>query len=191
MLWAGSKGGLEVRTSAGGASVLRGRFPYAVPTLLQGGRERRREVFEARAFGASVADGGDIHLLVHHDFDKPLASRNAGSLIVQDDDDALTFEATLSPEMRSVGYVSDFLGVLAAGLVGGISPGFRVPAGGDAVKRDGDGLLRVVRSADLIEISCVTKPAYPAAQVEARRWQVDQDAPALLGRHHALNRWRA
>lgn len=170
MLWGGSKGGLEVRTSADGHTVLRGRFPYAVPTVLQGGRDRRREVFEARAFGASLADNSDVHFLVHHDFDRPLARRAAGSLSFDDSDDALTFEATLAPEMRSVGYVKDFLGALGAGLVGGISPGFRVPQGGDYVKRDGSGVIRVVRSASLVEISAVTKPAYPAAQIEARNW---------------------
>ena len=75
------------------------------------------------------------------------ASRGAGSLTLEDTDEALTFEATLAPEMRSVGYVVDFLGTLGAGLVGGISPGFRVTQGGDYVKRDSDGLMRVVRSA--------------------------------------------
>ncbi len=189
MLWGGSTGGFEIRTSAGGETVLRGRFPYAVPTLLQGGRERRREVFQARAFGASVADGGDVHLLVHHDFDRPLASRAAGTLDLSDDDDALSFEARLSPDLADVTHVRDFLGTLKAGLVKGISPGFRVPQGGDLVKRDGDGLMRVVRSADLVEISAVTKPAYPAAQIEARCWQVDHGAvhPA----YDARKRWRA
>jgi HK97 family phage prohead protease len=187
MLWGGSCGGFEIRNSADGATRLRGRFPYGRATLLQGGPNHRREVFEARAFGASVADGGDIHLLVHHDFDKPLASRAAGSLTFTDDDDALTFEAELSPELRAVSYVQDFLGTLAAGLVTGISPGFRVPEGGDLVKRDGSGLLRVVRSADLIEISAVTKPAYPAAQIEARNWQ---PGAGIQPARHPLNRWR-
>ncbi|NUB42866.1 HK97 family phage prohead protease [Fertoebacter nigrum] len=187
MLWGGSNGGLELRRSADGATRLRGRFPYGVATLLQGGPDRRREVFEARAFGASVADGGDIHLLVGHDFDKPLASRAAGSLILTDDAEALTFEADLSPELRAVSYVADFLGTLAAGLVKGVSPGFRVPAGGDLVKRDGEGLMRVVRSADLVEISVVTKPAYPAAQIEARNWQPGGGSHTKL---HPLNRWR-
>lgn len=189
MLWGGSKGGLEIRTSADGETVLRGRFPYAVPTLLQGGRDRRREVFEARAFGASVADDGDVHFLVHHDMNKPLASRGAGSLKLEDTDEALTFEATLAPEMRSVGYVQDFLGTLGAGLVGGISPGFHVPQGGDYVKRDGEGLMRVVRSAALVEISAVTKPAYPAAQIEARNWRSGKFAG--LAAVKAAMRWRA
>lgn len=188
MLWGGHNGGLEVRTLAGGETRLSGRFPYAIETVLSDGQEQRREVFEARAFGASVADGGDVHLLVHHDFDRPLASRAAGSLTIEDSDAALTFEATLAPELRDVGYVRDFLGTLAAGLVGGISPGFRVPKGGDKVRRDGSGITRVVRSASLVEISAVTKPAYPQAQIEARRWTPD---------HHvfqAVNpayRWRA
>ncbi len=190
MLWAGSKGGLEVRTFADGATRLRGRFPYSVPTVLRDGREPRREVFEARAFGSSVADGGDIHLLVHHDFDRPLASRAAGSLEISDSDDALTFEATIAPELRGVGYVTDFLGALAAGLVGGISPGFRVPDGGDYVRREGKGLLRVVRSADLIEISAVTKPAYSAAQVEARNWGRPPNE-AMVKQQAARLRWRA
>lgn len=190
MLWGGSTGGLEVRTLSGGETVLRGRFPYSVPTLLQGGRERRREVFAARAFGASLATGGDVHLLVHHDFDRPLASRAAGSLDLTDDDDALTLEARLSPELAAVGYVRDFLGTLRAGLVKGLSPGFRVPDGGELVKRDGEGLIRVVRAADLVEISAVTKPAYPAAQIEARRWTPERPAPAA-GLAHTLSRWRA
>jgi HK97 family phage prohead protease len=189
MLWSGYSGGLEVRTSEGGLTVLRGRFPYAVPTVLSDGKEKRREVFEARAFGASVASGGDVHLLVHHDMNKPLASRGAGSLEFDDTDDALTFEARISPEMDKVGYVRDFLGTLAAGLVGGISPGFRVPQGGDMVKRSGDGLLRIVKSADLIEISAVTKPAYPAAQIEARNWEPDY-TPDQRKIASVINRWR-
>lgn len=192
MLWGGHNGGFEIRTTADGSTVLSGRFPYAIPTVLSSGREQRGEVFEARAFGASVANGGDVHLLVHHDMNKPLASRGAGSLSLEDTDDALTFEARIAPEMRSVGYVQDFLGTLAAGLIGGISPGFRVPQGGDTVKRSSTGIMRVVRSADLIEISAVIKPAYPAAQIEARNWTPDLQPDGLgAGLHRTLHRWRA
>ncbi|MEM0990815.1 MAG: HK97 family phage prohead protease [Pseudomonadota bacterium] len=171
MLWAGSTGGLELR-SEGGETHLRGTFPYSRPTVLADGPERRQETFAARAFGPSIEAGGDIHLLAHHDFDRPLASRDAGTLTLTDGDDALTFEARISPEMRSVGYVKDILTTLSAGLVGGISPGFRVPEGGSYVRREGRGVLRVVERADLVEVSIVTKPAYPSAQVEARSWTV-------------------
>lgn len=188
MLWGGAKGGLEVRTSADGVIRLTGRFPYGAATILAAGPQRRREVFAARAFAARIEAGEDIHLLTHHDFDRPLASRAAGSLTLEDGDEALIFEATLSPELRGVGYVADFLGTLAAGLVRGLSPGFTVAAGGETVKRDGEGLIRVVRAADLVELSAVTRPAYPSAQVEARSWQVA--APPARPVSHRL-RWRA
>ncbi|QDY69809.1 HK97 family phage prohead protease [Qingshengfaniella alkalisoli] len=186
MLWGGSQGGLEIRTTAGGETRLTGRFPYRSPTEL---RQGRREVFESRAFGSRVSSGEDVHLLVGHDYEKPLASRSAGSLTLSDDDEALSFEARISPEMRAVGFVRDFLGTLAAGLVGGISPGFVVPQGGDEVRHEGGGVLRTVRQANLFEISVVTKPAYPQAQVEARNWTPEPDSrrpPRLHGR----NRWR-
>lgn len=183
MLWGGSTGGLELRTLADGATCLRGRFPFNEPTTLSDGPPRRRETFGSKAFG----DPGDVYLLVHHDFDKPLASVGAGSLTLRSEDDALTFEARIAPEMQGVSYVKDFMGALDAGLVGGISPGFRVPAGGDYAKRDGTGVLRVVKKADLIEISAVTKPAYPAAQIEARSWDAAKTTEA--GFQH-LKRWR-
>ncbi|WP_022695866.1 HK97 family phage prohead protease [Ponticaulis koreensis] len=188
MLWAGSKGGLEVRSLADGATCLGGRFPYAVPTVLRDGRQRLREMFERRAFGKSIAENSDVHFLVHHDFDRPLASRLAGSLEVTDTDDALTFEARLSQEMRGVGYVRDFLAALASGLVGGISPGFSVPEGGERVTRDSDGLLRTVMAANLVELSAVTRPAYPTAQVEARNWNPQTSLETSTMFH--LSRWR-
>ena len=182
MLTATHTGNLELR-EAGTTPVLAGRFPYSVPTVLADGRS---EVFDKRAFGGSVNDGGDIHLLLHHDMDKPMASRSAGSLKLTDSDEALEFEATMSADIRAVGYVSDFLAVLRSGLVGGVSPGFRVNEGGDYVKRVSSGLMRVVKSANLVEISAVTKPAYPAAQIEARSWQVT--APELKAQ--IADRWR-
>jgi len=49
-------------------------------------------------------------------------------------------------------------------------------------------LVRTIGRAELFEISAVTVPAYPAAQVEARSWATDQAAPSDSGR--ALKRWR-
>lgn len=188
MLWAGSKGGLEVRNAADGATLLRGRFPYSVPAVLRDGRQQLREVFEAGAFRRSIDEGAEVHFLVHHDFDRPLASRTAGSLSLTDSDDALEFEARLPPDMRNVGHVRDFLGTLAAGLVGGVSPGFQIAEGGERVTQDADGLLRTVSAASLIEISAVTRPAYPSTQIEARNWTPAPAAPVSAA--PVLSRWR-
>lgn len=185
MFWGGHSGGLEVRTLSGGETRLSGRFPYGAETEISKGK---REVFRPFAFGGS-ASSGNIHLLVHHDFDRPLASRSAGTLTVEDSEDALTFEARISPQLTQVGYVRDFLGALEAGLVGGISPGFAVPDGGAEVRRTANGILREIREARLVEISAVTLPAYPQAQIEARNWSPGEVSPKL-GTPNARNRWR-
>ncbi len=100
-------------------------------------------------------------------------------------------EAVITPELRAVSYVADFLAAQAAGLITGLSPGFRVPAEPGAetveVKRDRS-ILRTVRRAQLFELSAVTRPAYPEAQIEARSWQATEAPDACPS--HPLNRWR-
>ena len=70
-----------------------------------------------------------------------------------------------------------------AGLVGGISPAFRVPPASavpDAeVLEDEPGnpgvKIRRIRAAVLFELSLVTRPAYPNTEVDIRQFQqVDQ-----------------
>ena len=187
MLWAGVIGGLEVREAEGGATRLRATFPYGAPAELARGRS---EVIAARAFAERIEAGGDIHLLSGHDFNRPLASRSAGTLELRETESALELEASISAELRAVSYVADFLTAHRAGLVRGISPGFRVPPGGERIERRGDGLLRTITRAELFEVSTVTRPAYPAAQIEARSWAAGQDAPDS-GLARTLARWRA
>lgn len=190
MLWGAHSGGLELRTE-GGETRLRATFPYGRETVLaeRMGRERR-EMIAARAFADRIESGEDVHFLSGHDFNKPLASRSAGTLTLTETHDALTVEATISADMGQVSYVRDFLTAHAAGLVRGLSPGFRVRPGGETVEERGNAILRTIRAADLIEISAVTKPAYPQAQIEARNWQLIGDvARRVVDRHPAI-RWR-
>jgi uncharacterized protein len=184
MLWGAATGALELRATDGGVR-LSGRFPYATETELAPGRAER---IEARAFAERIEAGGDIHLLSGHDYAKPLASRQAGTLEIRDTPEALEIEATLSPETS---WARDFIAAHRAGLIRGLSPGFRVPAGGERIERRGDGLLRSVTRAELFEVSAVTRPAYPAAQIEARRWSADEVLERNLGPWLAATRWRA
>src|SRR3546814_6734158 len=62
----------EVRAE-GGATRLRGAFPYDAETTLGDGR---RERFAARAFRHRIEAGENIFLLAGHDAEKPLASRS-------------------------------------------------------------------------------------------------------------------
>ncbi|SOC11216.1 hypothetical protein SAMN05877809_105234 [Rhodobacter sp. JA431] len=183
MLWGGNLGTLEIRAE-GGATHLSARFPYQAETELAPGR---REVFAPHAFRARIEAGGEIHLLAQHDYTKPLASTAAGTLRLRSTDLAVEIEATVD---ASTTWAADFLAAHRAGLIRGLSPGFRVPSGGDKVERRGADLVRTVTQAALFEVSAVTVPAYPSAQIEARAWETHQDRQPYRGAVNPLNRWR-
>ncbi len=182
MLWGTPNGALELR-SEGGATRLRAVFPYGAETELATGRY---EVIASRAFAGRINAGDDIHLLSGHDYQKPLASRAAGTLRLTDGNDALIIDATIDDGTT---WARDFLAAHKAGLVRGLSPGFRVDDAGERIERRSNGVLRTVISASLFELSAVTRPAYPQAQIEARSWQA-ANCPDVKTNTHPLNRWR-
>jgi HK97 family phage prohead protease len=188
MLWGIHQGDFEVR-GEGGETRLLGRFPYGAETVLRttgNGGPELREVFAPRAF--AVDQTRNTFLLAGHDFAKPMASVAAGSLQVTNTDAALLIEARIAPDMIGVSYIADVLAGIRAGLVPGISPGFRLAAqaGAETITRQGNTVLRTITAAVLEEISIVTRPAYPQAQIEARNWTPEAAPP----RAHPLNRWR-
>ena len=183
MLWGGNTGTLEIRAE-GGATRLVARFPYGAETELAPGR---REVVAPGAFADRIQAGEDIHLLSGHDYNHPLASRAAGTLTLTDTESALEIRATIQD---GTSWARDFLAANAAGLIRGLSPGFRVEPGGERVVRTGNGILRTITRAALFELSAVTRPAYPLAQIEARAWETSQDRQPARQAVHPLNRWR-
>lgn len=214
MLFFGDQcGDLEVRRSQDGKRKLKGRFPYNRRAVLSdGGRtgKPKKEVIAPRAFAYRVEKPDeDIHLLVGHSYDRPLASRSAGTLHLKDADDALTFEAVISEEMERVSWVQDILAAISANLIVGLSPGFRIPperAVREAEKIEEEAydpprgnfgaIIRTIFAALLYEISLVTRPAYQEGQVEMRNWTPSQSGllvpdPGASSLHHSLHRWRA
>ncbi len=205
MLIGFADGGLEIRQQSDGSARLRGRFPYNSRAVLSdGGRTGRpkKELFAPGAFRHSIETGQEVHLLVGHSFDRPLASRSAGSLELEDTPEALVFNAVIAATMMGVTHVRDALASLDAGLIAGISPGFRmpplqtVPNAEEVTEEDpseGRALIRTVREAILFELSLVTRPAYPETQVEQRSWEVtgqSVESPENTGLHRTLKRWR-
>jgi uncharacterized protein len=182
MLWGAANGAFELRHINGGARIS-GHFPYATETELAPGRLER---IEARAFASRIDAKSEIHFLLSHDVDKPLASTTAGSLTIRETPDALEIEAELSADTS---WTRDFLAAHKAGLIRGLSPGFRVAPNGDRVERRGSNVVRSITRAELMEISAVTRPAYPQAQIEARSWAAVDLGDNGLAR--TLNRWRA
>lgn len=191
--------GLELRAAGDGSRRLSGRFPYRKRAVLDAGgkgRRPRKEQFAPKAFSFAVDDPDrDIHLLVGHSFDKPLASRSAKTLILRDSEDALTFEAILTVEIQRASWVQDFMAGFAAGLILGISPGFRVPDmdGAEETTEEepslGEALIRTIFAAVLFELSMVTRPAYHETEADLRQFQWDR--LPVRGPVHPYNRWRA
>lgn len=177
MLWGAASGALELRASDGGIRVS-GRFPYNSETELAPGRA---EVVASEAFQWD----GEALFLFQHDMGRPLASVRAGSLELRNTADALEFEATVD---AGTSWARDFEAALRANLVSGLSPGFRVPRGGETVERRGDGMVRTITRAELAEVSAVTRPAFPTAQLQARSWDL---VTAPRNDHGARFRWRA
>ena len=168
--------GLEIR-QRGAGRLLAGRFPYRSRAVVRDRGRVRKEEFLQRAFAFAVEDDArEIHLLAGHSYDRPIASKRRGTLRLEDTDDALRFEADLPGEAAQPSWVRDTVLQLEAGLVGGISPGFAVPP--VSAVPDAEALIpepgnpgvqiRVIRQAVLHELSLVTRPAYPATDVDLR-----------------------
>lgn len=189
--------GLELRAAGDGTRRLSGKFPYlSLAVMDSGGKGRRpkKEQFAPGAFSYAIDDDErDIHLLSGHSFDKPLASKSAGTLSFKDTAEALIFEAVLTQEIQQTSWAKDFLAAFAAGLVGGISPGFRVAPLDDAESivdedpRKGNALIRTIMAAVLFEMSLVTRPAYHETGLDLRQFQNAPDDKV----RQTLNRWRA
>lgn len=200
----GAIGALEVRAARDGSRRLTGRFPYNKRAVLSdGGKTGRpkKEAFASNAFAYRIDQPEeDIHLLIGHDYDRPLASRGAGNFFIADTPEAVTFQAVISAELQKASYVQDFFAGFGAGLVVGISPGFRIPPeravpnAEQTTEEDpaeGMALIRTIFSALLYEFSMVTVPAYKETKVEER--QVTPGGvilPEGAGLHRTLNRWR-
>ena len=193
LLLAAPAGSLEVRARADGTRRLEGRFPYNSRAVLSdGGRNGRpkKESFASRAFGYRVEDrSAEIHFLAGHRYDKPLASKSAGTLKLNDGDDALEFEARILADVANTTHGRDVLTLLDTGLAKGISPGFRLPPERAVPRqkvetiteedidpsRDMHGaIIRTIFQALLFELSIVTQPAYAQAVVEARHAMTDE-----------------
>ena len=209
MFWGGATDcELELRAGRGKSRRLKGKFPYKKRAVLSDGGKKGRpqkEEFAPKAFAFRVEDPkADIHLLLGHDYDRPLASRGAGTMDIFDTDEALTFDAEITAEMAETSWAQDFFRSFAAGLIGGISPGFRIPPprtvpDAERVTEEdpalGDALIRTIFAALLYEISLVTVPAYKETEVEERNWTITPggmilpDAPDA-GLRRTINRWR-
>ena len=122
----------------------------------------------------------NIHVLAGHSYDKPLGDMLRSGARVTSTREALEFELELPGEADQPGYMRDMVNMIRAGLIGGISPGFRVPP--KSVVPNGERLepeignpavqVRVIENAVLSELSIVTRPAYSDTDVDVRALEI-------------------
>lgn len=167
-------GDLEIRQTGRGRS-LKGSFPYGALAVRSDRGRVRKERIGPRAFRFAVEDSErEVNLLAGHSFDRPIASKRAGTLKLTDTDEALLFEVPVLPDTPVVRQLIEE--IEGGAFVPGISPGFRVPPlsavpnaerlvpepGNPSVQ------IREVNEAVLIELSVVARPSYTDTTLDLR-----------------------
>ena len=170
-------GELEIR-QVGGARHITGKFRYSETAVVADRGAQRKEVIMPNAFSFSIDTEPErrLDLLVGHDFGKPIASRQSGTLVISNSAESVDFEAMLPTEELTPSWVTDAEKAIANGTMTGLSPGFRVPPksvvpGAERlVPEPGNTgvMVRQVHAAVLREMSIVTSGAYVDAYVELR-----------------------
>ena len=159
---------------AGSGRFIGGTFYYRTVAVIRDRGSVRKETIAPGAFRYALEDEErPIDLLRGHSFDQPLASRQAGTLELEDSAESLKFRARLPPLREQPAYMRDAVKMTGAGLIQGISPGFRLPPA--SAIRNPERLLpepgnpgvkiRQVDHAVLREMSLVTAPAYRGGTV--------------------------
>ena len=178
-----------------------GSSPYSkLATMASQGRVRK-ERFSPRAFAFAINDESrEINLLADHRFGRPLASRQGGTLSIEDRVEGVFFDATLPVESKQPTWMKDAVLSVRGGLTWGISPGFNVPPrsvvpnaerlipepGNPAVQ------IREISHAVLFELSLVSRPQYLGTEIDVRAENPSPDeleeakAKALISRAY---RW--
>ena len=171
--------GLELRQEG---RELVGSFPYGQLATISNVGTVRKERFMPGTFKYSIErEDFDISLLAGHTFDRPLASKFAGSLSFADSQSVLTFRAVLPAEGDQPSWVIDTVKAIRSKLAVGVSPGFRVPpasANPNAVRLvpepGNPGVqIREIHDALVPELSIVTRPAYTGTGVSLRNEEME------------------
>ena len=173
---------IEIR-QIGNARQITGHFPYNVTATMADRGRVRKEMFASGAFRYAIENPARrIDLLVGHDFGKPIANRQGGTLAITDDAAGVDFVADLPLADLTPSWVTDIEKSILAGLSIGLSPGFRVappgvvPNAETLIPEPGstEGVqIRVINEAVLREFSVVTAGAYETAGVELRAEDMD------------------
>lgn len=144
----------------GAASKLLGRDENTWREIIAPGTFRNaiQKAFEANQ---------DIDLIVDHDVKRILSSTANNSLLLEEDDIGLRFEAVVS----DTSWGRDFYALIKDGIIKGVSFGMTVNEDYWNYLEDGTA-LRTIVDINLFEISVLKTPAYSRTLVEARDFEL-------------------
>jgi len=172
---------LQLREEPGGALVVSGTAVVfnSWISLAGGAMERLLPGSADRA----LAEASDLFLAWNHDYGEPLARRGSasepGGLDAWTDERGLHFRARLADTTRG----RDVAELLRTGVVRAMSFGFRIGQE-DVDEHSGKVWYSIRELSELIEISVVTRPAYPttSAQLEEYARARGEDPEAVRRR---------
>jgi HK97 family phage prohead protease len=159
---------LEVRESAKGSEYLTVTGYAAVFDQMSHDLGGFREVIQPGAFADVLGAQPDVHLVIGHNMDLPLARTRNGTLELGEDIRGLKMWARIDSRLS---YAKDLAVQLKSGLVDQMSFAFTIPEGGDTWSVDDSGAVtRTVNRIDgLYDVSVVAAGAYPQTDVMAVR----------------------
>ena len=160
--------------------TISGHFPYNKYCMYSASGPVRRERFASHAFRSGIENRSqEVHLLVAHDWNRPLACRSAGSLTLSDGPQGVNFRAVLPPNSQQTTWQKDAVIAIKTGLTKGLSPGFAVEQrnGGEQIVQDPgypQYQCREVRGALMREMSILGRPAYGETELDIRGFFPDR-----------------
>lgn len=151
-------GALELRAKGEGREIV----GYAAVFNSKSEDMGFREIILPGAFDRALKEKHDVRALVDHDGGKILGRTKSGTLTLEVDEHGLL--SRITPPDTQV--ARDTLTLLDRGDLDGMSFAFRVKD--DGFRTEGDEIIREIRDLDLVDVSVVAFPAYPATSVSAR-----------------------
>lgn len=121
------------------------------------------EQIDPHAFDNTLADGHNIFLLYHHDWTKPLASIQIGTLQLSVDDVGLKFSATIN---KNISYCNDVVELMKQQLISGCSFGFVCVKDDVQYNSTNDTFTRTLLEVELNECSLLCIPQYEDAEAQ-------------------------
>lgn len=122
-----------------------------------------REKIRPGAFAETIKES-DVRALWNHDPNFVLARTKNKTLVLEEDNIGLAFDAAL-PETQQA---RDFFVQIERGDVDQMSFGFMVLPDGDTLRWEDGGVVRELIKVELFDVSPVTFPAYPQTDVSVR-----------------------